>query len=418
MGISISIVIVLRPVIGALMLAALFPFAIIALNDIGYIYFMSAFRLVSLITFVMFVCIFSVRHKSIDFSRLKWFLLLLICGALLASLRSNEFITSENIQGIQFVKYGMYVCLFLSIYNLIDETDYMLRFAYLFVFSLSIISVLSLIQYFSGISLVYAPDPFYEGLSPSMRLFIGKNINPNNAANLYLIALPFTINGFLKRDETRYKIIMLLLTALLTCALILMQSRSAILGLIIAQLFITLTGDKKRVMIFVSYFVLVVVFYYLASSLFEYLIPDRFSLEEFSSESNQRRLTQYWATLKLLLEHPFGVGLEYFRLIGKYGGFNFTAHNLFLESFVNTGFIGFIGYVSIILIPIVGLWKTRLPGNDSKLSYLRSSLLAGLLAYVIHNMFHYSLWEYPLWMFIGVSIAFVNRMKNEVLQEE
>ena len=101
-GISISIAIVLKPLIGALMLSALFPFAIIAINNIGYVYFMSAFRLISLLTFIMFVCVFRIRHMPIDFSKLKWFLVLLLCGSLLASLRSNEFIECDKIQEVQF----------------------------------------------------------------------------------------------------------------------------------------------------------------------------------------------------------------------------------------------------------------------------------------------------------------------------
>jgi len=416
-GISVSIVIVVRPLLGALMLAAIFPFAIIAINDIGYTYFMSAFRFVSLVTFIMFICIFSTKHSRLDLSRLRWFLLLLLCGSFLASLRSNEFVEFENVQGIQFIKYAMYACLFLLVYNLVNEIDNMLRFAYLFVFSLSIVSVLSLVQYFTDIPLIYSPDPFYEGLSPSLRLYIGKDINPNNAANLYLIALPFTINGFLKRRETYFRLLMLSLTVLFSCALILMQSRSAILGLIIAQLFVGMSGEKRRLMLFVSYLLLVVVFYYLISSLFEYLIPDRFSLEEFSSEANMRRVRQYWATLKMMLNYPFGVGQEFYRLIVRYGGVKASAHNMFLESYVNAGLVGFFGYISATMIAIYSLWKTRIIEVSAKAAYLRTSLLSGLIAYVIHNMFHHSLWEYALWMFMGITVALVKRIRDDGLLE-
>lgn len=397
------------------MLSVLFPFGIIAINNIGYTYFMSAFRFVSFITFVMFICIFAVKHKKIDLSRLKWFLVFLLCGSFLASLRSNEFVDFKNVQGIQFIKYGMYICLFLTIYNLVDSSNHMLRFTYLFIFSLFIVSVLSLIQYFTDIPLIYSPDPFYEKLSPSLRLYIGKDINPNNAANLYLFALPFTINGFIKCKEIWYKIVLLVLTVVFASALILMQSRSAILGLIIAQIFVVMTSEKKKILLFVSYFLLVIISYCLVSSLFEYLIPDRFSLEEFSSNANLRRIQQYWSTIKMMASNPFGVGQEYFQLIGRYGGLKVTAHNMFLESFINTGLLGIIGYFSAIMISIHSLWKTKISFENRDMNLLRSSLLAGLIGYVIHNMFHHSLWEYPLWMFLGITISFVKiARKNEL----
>lgn len=411
-GITISVVIVARPVIGALLLSAIFPFAIIAINDIGYIYFMSAFRFVSLVTFIVFICIFSTRNSRMDLSKIRWLLVLLLCGSFLASLRSNEFVEFENVQGIQLVKYAMYASLFLIVYNLVDEPDRMLRFSYLFVFSLSIVSALSLVQYFTDIPLIYAPDPFYEGLSPSLRLYIGKDINPNNAANLYLFALPFTINGFLRSKETRFKLMMLALTVLFSIALILMQSRSAILGLIIAQIFVGLTGEKRRVMLFVSYLLLILVFYFLISSLFEYLIPERFSFEEFSNEANMRRLRQYWATLKMMIGYPFGLGQEYYQLIERFGGVKASAHNMFLQCYVNAGVIGLVGYLAATVISIYALWKTRVNESDTKVAYLKASVLSGLLAYVIHNMFHHSLWEYALWMFMGISVALVKSIRE------
>ena len=63
-GLSVSTIIIVKPIIGTFMLSVLFPFGIIAINNIGYTYFMSAFRFVSFITFVMFICIFAVKHKK------------------------------------------------------------------------------------------------------------------------------------------------------------------------------------------------------------------------------------------------------------------------------------------------------------------------------------------------------------------
>ena len=399
-------VIMLNPIVGVVAMGFLYPLVFISIHDYGYTVAMNSFRIVALLTFVAWIVRTIFLRNHYDFSSLKWFLLLLAVGSLLATIRSNEFLEAEQLQGIKILKYGMYISIFLLIYNSIQRVEHIKWFIVFFVASIFLLSILSYIQYFTNVPIIYENDANYEGLSPSSRLFLGIGANPNVTANIFIFGIAFVLNAFIQARRPHIKMIMLLLVVCLAGTILLTQSRTAIFGLIAAQLFVQFTTRTRFTKHLVMLIISGVAFYIICDYMAGYLVSERFTAADIMGHGLEYRIKQAAATVRLAVDYPFGIGQEYYEIIGRYGGIaNASPHNMFLESYVMAGLLGFAGYALLVMVNIYTLWKTKIDEQDKSLSIIKASLLCGLIAYVIHNQFHHLLWEYPLWIFLGISMS-------------
>lgn len=117
----------------------------------------------------------------------------------------------------------------------------------------------------------------------------------------------------------------------------------------------------------------------------------RFSNISWSDASNQARQYIWPMAINGALHRPlFGWGQENFNYIfnadynpAMYGQEQWfdRAHNVFLDWFVASGFVGLIAYLALYVLFLVTVWK-------SSLSMAEKSVLSGLLAgYFVHNIF-------------------------------
>jgi len=116
------------------------------------------------------------------------------------------------------------------------------------------------------------------------------------------------------------------------------------------------------------------------------------------------------------MEHPiFGWGQDNFSYIfqSRYNPAMYAqeqwfdrAHNVFLDWFVNAGFVGLAVYLALYVLFILRVWR-------SSLSVAEKSTLTGLLAgYFIHNMFVFdNLASYILFFFM---LGYVGSLKSGV----
>lgn len=416
-AIAVLALIILKPYAGVLAMGFLYPLVFIAINNVGNTVFMNCFRSVALITFIVWVTRTLMMGKRINVDGLMLLFVLLLSGSLLVSIRNNEFIIDLHVQRITLVKYVVYISLFLFVYNLIQRAEQVRWFVFLFLCSLTIFSILSCMQYFLKIPLVYEMDPIYEGTSIYGRLFLGIGSNPNLVASIYLFGIPFVLNSFIQIRGAHLKIIMLLLCILFSVTLLLTQTRSAIIGVIVAIVFTQLTNEKLNMKRLLTYMFLVIVFYLIYVNISGYLSEERFGLEEMMGRGYSLRLQHYGAVIKLVVDYPLGVGKEYYQLIGQYGGVIGSPHNMFLGMMVEVGFLGFIGYTGLLVFVLFSLWRIRTSNENSDVSVISSSLFCGLIAYIVHNQVHSLSREYLLWMFLAISMSVcrISRREREIL---
>jgi O-antigen ligase len=189
------------------------------------------------------------------------------------------------------------------------------------------------------------------------------------------------------------------------------NSRTAMLGLLIAVLAIahcldwrSLLSPSKLVM--VSSVVVVMCTWLLLS-------PDRYTgaLErielltsyfgftpavDIRSQSLEERAELASSAFETFTEHPFGIGLDNFRLIaGKY------AHSNFLEVLVSTGLIGLLIYYSgLLLMGRRIMQRAKRQKNDATIAKFMLWTLISILIMDLTNVSYYSK---VYWVFLGLA---------------
>jgi O-antigen ligase len=184
------------------------------------------------------------------------------------------------------------------------------------------------------------------------------------------------------------------------------QTRGTILGLVIGLilalvLYAIFGRNEPKIKIWRWISIAVIVLVLIAGVLFWFnrgssFIQDnsvlsRFAKISLTDASNQSRLYIWPMAISGGMERPFlGWGQENFSYIfqAKYNPAMYAqeqwfdrAHNVFLDWFVNTGFIGLAAYLALYIIFLVCVWR-------SSLSVAQKSVFTGLLAgYAIHGMF-------------------------------
>jgi len=140
------------------------------------------------------------------------------------------------------------------------------------------------------------------------------------------------------------------------------------------------------------------------------LVQDNSVLKRFASisltdASNQSRLYLWPMAIQGGMERPIlGWGQENFSYIfqAEYNPAMYNmeqwfdrAHNVFLDWFVNAGFIGLVAYLALFVLFLICVWK-------SSLSIAEKSVLTGLLAgYAVHGMFVFdNLASYIMFFFL------------------
>lgn len=128
------------------------------------------------------------------------------------------------------------------------------------------------------------------------------------------------------------------------------------------------------------------------------------------------------ATFNIFLDHPLlGVGpgqtneytSEYGNEIGTfYRALDSTrrAHNMFLEELSDTGLIGFLLFMSIVLITMYQVWKLwcyYMARKQPEVAYTAAGFFLGMLAYLATAMFLHLSYVRYYWFLLAFSAAFV-----------
>lgn len=144
-------------------------------------------------------------------------------------------------------------------------------------------------------------------------------------------------------------------------------------------------------------------------------------LENGGTESGTIRLIVWGGAFDIFRNYPlFGSGLETFaysyfqfrpaehNLVSEWDFLYNKAHNEFLNYLSTTGIVGFVSYMSIIITFIY--WAIRKLFVNSKTeenSFLVLALLCGYLAYLIQNLFGFSVVIIAIFFYLFPAMAFV-----------
>jgi len=146
--------------------------------------------------------------------------------------------------------------------------------------------------------------------------------------------------------------------------------------------------------------------------------------------SIQSRATVNRAALLIFLDHPIlGVGpgqtRHYTGEYGNEGGFraigdNRRAHNMYLEELADTGVVGFVGFMSIVLLTMHQLVQVRRHWARTRpdIAYTAASLLLAIIAYLATAAFLHLSYVRYYWFLLALACAaieiFSARMPEEM----
>lgn len=146
--------------------------------------------------------------------------------------------------------------------------------------------------------------------------------------------------------------------------------------------------------------------------------------------SNTERINRWKCAIQMFKERPllgWGPGVYMFKyapfqlakdktIISTNKGDLGNAHSEYLGPLSESGILGFLSFVSILLVVIYTGMKLYYSGNTSKIKVLSAILLLSLITYfahgVINNFLHTDKASVPFWTFIGILAALDLKNKN------
>jgi O-antigen ligase len=138
-----------------------------------------------------------------------------------------------------------------------------------------------------------------------------------------------------------------------------------------------------------------------------------------------RRYVLNVATWHVFLDHPLlGVGPGQFseHYSAEYGNRvglieqrkTYRGHNLYLETLAETGVVGLLAFLSILVVIMHGLWKarTRLMQTRPDLAATATACFLCLAAYAISAIFDHLSYQRYYWLLLALSSATVRIMQS------
>ena len=273
-----------------------------------------------------------------------------------------------------YVRYIYWFLMYLMVISLVRNRLTLERILWCFIISAFVISLHSLYIFFIHKEVGYILGVY--------SLFRNKN-----AVGDYLIGIiPIALAMFLAEENRTRKLFLIVSILFSVLVLILLLSRAAWLAISLALLIFYLKNRKAAVFLIICVIIIISSknFYPVEVKYAYHSFYDRQYDEQYFSSFN-RREQGYKKTLDVFKRYPiWGVGRGNFRYFND--GFN--SHSGYLGALVETGTIGFLAFLFLILkfykITLTALRKLYRNMPDYK---LLMGLIAGVTSILLHNIF-------------------------------
>lgn len=340
--------------------------------------------------------------------------ILLLIAAHLAGLRSDSFDQSTLSQ--LFSLFSILVA-YSMCFQLLDSATKLHKALLVFVGSVTVIDLLGLYSLALG-------EPTLQLFGRQLSLFGnwgnegrlgGFFEQPNTFGQLVILALPVCV-AMTIAPTTRARFAWIALAVVNAVALLLSQSRSAILGAAIAVLVVLFFVSKQHLM---KRLVLggLLVLASLALTDFVGLLPtvlDRLSLSSLFAEQADaylylgRSLT-FSKGVEIFFNYPLGVGLGQGSIMlgGLLGVAERSVHNVLLSWAVDLGVLGLLAGAWLLCAQVGSLWSLTIKLADQPVRALSAGLLGAIIATWLHNLLHSTLVWLPVWIIFAIASAVI-----------
>ena len=417
------------PVYGILLLfGLLYVFLVLYKTEVGV--FLTAFMAPIVPTMVLAaMCLltaFSLVIKAVTSKKFTWkfgkcefFVMFMIAIYLAAGICSYTMKKSLEIWAIYFV--------FMSFYFVIVNTIKTKKqfFDFLTVLSLSAFCVCfyGILQYIFGwdINQAWMDEDMFMDIK--MRIYSTLE-NPNVLGEYILLMLPVSIGLMWTKKGKLAKIFYAGISGILFVALILTFSRGCWIGLMLsAAIFVTLVAGKL-------WGLLLIIFPILPFVIPESILNRFMSIGDMKDSSTSYRVYIWFGTFLLLKDFwisGIGMGTEAFTRIYPFYSYNAVvaphAHNMFLQLLVETGIVGIVTFMIILVMFFKELSKIhKLGGRKSEVSTLAVAIGSAVAGFLLQGIFDNCFYNYRVfmifWLILGTGASALCAQKDYVEKAE
>lgn len=302
------------------------------------------------------------------------------------------------------------ICIgFFLIINLVTT---MTRFKVLvasMVFSGSILAIAAVNSYLHGIDLAagYRAKGIVSGMFG----------DPNYLALSLIILIPFSYCLVLRTKNIIGKIIFMVTLISFLAGTIVTFSRGGMLGLAVVLLLLLIKTPKKKTTIFIALILLLLVPF----------VPQKYwergkTITEYKADAAIiSRIDAWKAGISMMVHRPFGVGA------GNFGegfvlyrhkeaidpsSFRRVAHNSFIEIGGETGILGLILFITLIIFSMKELKKIDKINEEKTLSFAQATFIS-LVGYCFSAFFISQAYNWILYYFVSFSVVLKELNKNQ-----
>jgi putative inorganic carbon (HCO3(-)) transporter len=309
--------------------------------------------------------------------------------------------TTPDVTRLQLFRLVAGISHFASLYRWIRRRHAAARQPYLQLAMAAALLVVALSAYaVISVDWTWGKLPLPAQLYDSLSVLVTNSVHPNVLAGTLVLLIPFAVSLiFLHGQAVTWPLRLLGLFALSvgSLALVLSQSRGALIALAIAAALVLFWGWRsgRIAMLLTAIIVAAVGLYYFGNSSH----PSVIFLSALNSGQNR---IEIWArTLLLLQDFPItGIGLGQFGIavdqlypfIDVEPGVVVHAHNLFLQVAADLGLVGLIGWLGIYILALAAPLRAYRLRLDDQNSLFILAVLAGMIALGIHGFFDAVTW--------------------------
>ncbi len=256
------------------------------------------------------------------------------------------------------------------------------------------------------------------GLVEGTRVTIGRSIgsllgDPNDLALVLLYPMAFAIATFLEKSLSKFERFFSFSTfCILLYALLATQSRGGLLGFLAVASLFAYNRIRSKVLLFSGGGICVVILFIFAG------ISERASggaAEAGIDESAMGRLYAWEAAWNMALDNPvLGVGINnfyynYFSYSTHWDGLNHAVHSTWFGVLAESGFVGFILFVSLIvstLLMSLSMLKTvNVEHHTPGIRVALNAAPAGIIGFIVSGTFLTQGFIWPIYLQVALVIA-------------
>lgn len=356
------------------------------------------------------------------------FLILLFITAVLSVYLSPLPIRADNYTNLSYVYKA--IALYFLVVIIISSKDYLVKFYYMTMGFGFVVSIITLFTFRAGIVNLKGVDRGKD-IGRMVNYFGGIGDDSNEFGALMVLLLPLAAVLIAGEKHWIKKILFSIITLSFILCITRSRSRGAFLGLLVILTFLLWENRKKAGIILIVILMLTYTYFHTHQSFWNRITTLQ-SVETIEADHNAfSRIVQGWQSVELMKRYPItGVGLGNFvqakiyilKLIpateGELRGFvKYSAHNSYLGMGAETGVIGLLIFLLII---ITSIWycysseryfKTR---DDLLLFYkISQSIRIGLIGFAFCMIFLSGQFNHILYQFFAIATVLKNLAEKE-----